>query len=129
MSDRTLRPCPPMQSHSSTIFKDNPETLSDPSLTLESPEPISLPWKQLITNNHSASLANIQPLTHHPQEASQLPIFTPIVPPSSPHNVYNMLPTCICHSDHIEPVDILSLFLTKSQLQTITVNTNAYIAK
>ena len=40
-----------------------------------------------------------------------------------------MLPTCIRHSNHIEPVDILSLFLTKSLLQTMAANTNAYAAK
>ena len=40
-----------------------------------------------------------------------------------------MLPTHIRHSDHIEPVDILSLFLEKSLLQTMAANTNAYVAK
>lgn len=129
MSDRTLRPRPPTQSHGTTIFEDNPETLSDSSLSSESPEPISLPRKRRITKNHSAPPANTQPLPHLPQEASQLPVFAPIVPPTSPHDAYNTLPTHIRHSDHIEPVDILSLFLTKSLLQTMAANTNAYAAK
>ena len=106
MSDRTLLPHPLTQSHGTTIFEDNPETLSNSSLSSESPEPISLPRKQWITKNHSASQANTQPLPHLPQEACQLPVFTPIVPPTSSHNAYNTLPTRISHSDYIEPVDI-----------------------
>ena len=74
-------------------------------------------------------MTNTQPLPHLPQEASQLPAFAPIVPPTSPHGAYNMLPAHLRHSDHVEPVDILSLFLTKSLLQTMAANTNAYAAK
>ena len=40
-----------------------------------------------------------------------------------------MLPACHRYSDHVEPVDILSLFLTKALLQTMVENTKAYAAK
>ena len=129
MSDRTLRPRPPAQPHSSKISEDHPETHSDSSLSSESPEPISLPRKRQITKNHSAPMTNTQPLPHLPQEASQLPTFAPIVPPTSPHDAYNMLPAHLRHSDHVEPVDISRLFLTKSLLQALAVNTTAYAAK
>ena len=129
MSDRTLRHRPPTQLNSTIISEDDPETLSDSSLSSESPEQISLPRKRRITDNHSAPSANTQPLPHLPQEASQLPAFAPIVPPTSPHDAYNILPAHLRHSDHVEPVDILSLFLTKSLLQTMAANTNAYAAK
>ena len=76
-------------------------------------------------------MTNTQPLPHLPQEASQLPAFAAIVPPTSPHDTYNMLPAHLHHSDHVpvEPADILRLFLTKSLLQTMAANTNAYMAK
>ena len=51
------------------------------------------------------------------------------VPPASPHGAYNMLPVRLCHSDHVEPVDILRLFLTKALSQTMAENTNSYAAK
>ena len=129
MSDRILRPRPPTQSHRTTISEDNHETLLDSSLSSESPEPISLPRKRRITKNHSAPTTNTQPLPHLLQEASQLPACAPIVPPTSPHDAYNMLPAHLRHSDHVEPVDILRLFLTKPLLQTMAANTNAYAAK
>ena len=40
-----------------------------------------------------------------------------------------MLPTHIRYSDHVEPVDTPSPFLTKALLQIMAENTNAYAAK
>ena len=72
---------------------------------------------------------NTQPPLHFPQEASQLPAFTHIVPPTSTHGSYSILPSRLRHNNHVEPVDTLSLPLTKALLQSITENTNAYAVK
>jgi hypothetical protein len=52
------------------------------------------------------------------------------MPPKAPtHAAYNTLPSAFKGSHGIEPVDILNLFLTKSLLETMSANTNAYAAE
>jgi hypothetical protein len=52
------------------------------------------------------------------------------MPPKAPiHAAYNTLPSALKGSHGIEPVDILNLFLTKSLLEKMHANTNAYAAK
>jgi hypothetical protein len=52
------------------------------------------------------------------------------MPPKAPiHAAYNTLPFAFKSFIGIEPVDILNLFLTKSLLETMAVNTNTYAAQ
>jgi hypothetical protein len=52
------------------------------------------------------------------------------MPPKAPtHAAYNTLPSALKGLHGIEPVDILNLFLTKSLLETMSANTNAYAAE
>ena len=55
---QSASPTPPKLPYSTIISEDNPETPSNSSLSSESPEPISLPWRRQITKNHSTPRAN-----------------------------------------------------------------------
>ena len=63
---------------------------------------------------------------HHPQINSTPPTFAPIIPKCPPHNTYNTLLVRIQHQQAVEPMDILSLFLTTPLIEQIVINTNSY---
>jgi hypothetical protein len=55
-----------------------------------------------------------------------MPVFHPMPPKAHTHAPYNTLPFAIKDLHSVEPVDILNFFLTKSLLETMSANTNAY---
>ena len=81
--------------------------------------------KRRITKDHSLPPTDPQNDAPPPQINSTPLSFAPIIPKCLPHNAYNALPVRIQHQQAVEPMDILSLFLTTSLIEQIAINTNA----
>jgi hypothetical protein len=129
MSDRQLRHRPTKIPHAPPSLEDDPDDGSNLSTPPASPKKKPPPKKPRITDDHSTAPA--PPLNHPPvqPDASPTPVFHPIAPKAPTHSAYNTLPFAIKDLHGVEPVDILNLFLTKSLLETMSANTNAYAAE
>ena len=79
--------------------------------------------------NHKKSLAYLtdpQIDAPAPQTVQDSPTFHPIIPSRHPHEVYNTSSAGLRHQKAVEPFKILKLFLTPSNLEQRTCNTNTY---
>ena len=126
MSGRGWRQHNPNLSYKLPAFEDDEEP------TEERPPPVpslldkGKTIKRRITKDHLLAPTDTQNNAPPPQINSTHPGFAPIIPKCPPHNAYNTLPVIIQHQQAVEPMDILSLFLTTSLIEQIAINTNAY---
>ena len=126
MSRRKLRQRNPNLSYKLSAFEGDGEP------TEEHPPPVpslldkGKTKKRRITKDHSLPPTDPQNDAPPPQINSTPLSFAPIIPKCPPHNAYNALPVRIQHQQAVEPMDILSLFLTTSLIEQIAINTNAY---
>jgi hypothetical protein len=129
MSDRQLRHKPTKLSYAPPSSENDSDDGSDLSTPPASPKKKTSSKKARIVDDHAAAPA--PPLVHPPvqPDATPKPVFHPMPPKVPIHDAYNTLPSALKGLHGIEPVDILNLFLTKSLLETMTANTNAYAAQ
>ena len=84
--------------------------------------------KRRITKHHSPTPTNPQIDAPVPQIVQDSPTFRLIISAYHPHEAYNTLPTRLPHQNAVEPFDILKLFLTPPLFESMTRNSNAYVA-